>query len=167
MSHDYRTGRVYAVTFSNETLTTDPHDLFGIRASSLSRVKLHSIELGQQATAPGELRQLHVELLRGSTTPLSTSVHITPANIRGWSAAPQSASSAQGPTSTLASTLSATRIHADAFDDAGWCYKPDECATPILDNSQELHVRVSAPATDMSLSGTLIFEEIGQVPHAS
>lgn len=165
MSH-YKTSRIFAATFSAETITTNEHDLFSIIASSNSRVRVHRIDLGQQSTAPSNLRQLHVELLRGSTTPISSgsTEEITPANLSGWETAPAAASRAQGPTTSLASSASHERIHADAFDEAGWSYCPNECAIPVLDNGQRLDVRVSAPTTGMSLSGTLIFEEIGQIP---
>lgn len=155
--------RIYNAAFNAETLTTNPTDLFTLEASADSRVRVRGVNLGQQSTSPDDLRQLHVQLLRGATDAPSTSP-ITPTHVAGWSNAPAADSDVSGPSTDLASTTSASLLYADAFDEAGWCYKPHEHEQPILDVSQRLHVRVSAPESSMSLSGTLTFEEIGKIP---
>jgi len=156
--------RIYAASFSGETISANAHDLFGVAASSRNRLLVRRIDIGQKSTAPADLRQLTVELLRGSTTSLSTAADVTPVSLKGWSTADDANTEIQGPTTVLASTASVQRIHADAFDEAGWTYCPDENTAPVLDKSQALHMRISAPGEALNLSGTIIFEELPTPP---
>ena len=154
-------GNVYKCAFSTTALTTNPHDLIGILASSLSRVAIHEIVIGQPSTECA-YDSLGVQLLRGSTAS-STSAAITPRHISGHSGAASAGSSVTLPCTTLVSTASAVLLHAEAFHGNKYCFRPDPCDRPVLEISQRLHVRVTAPSTTR-LNGTVTFSEIGKNP---
>jgi hypothetical protein len=44
---------------------------------------------------------------------------------------------------------------------AGWRYLPVPEERLVLERDQRLVVRISAPADEITLNGTLVFEEIG------
>jgi hypothetical protein len=152
-------GPIYSAPFSSTSLTTNPHDVIGILASSLSRVSIHEIKIGQPCT-DGAIDSLGVQLLRGSTAS-STSGANTPRHIHGWSGVPTAGSSVTLPCTTLVSTTSAVLVDAAAFTENGYSYKPEPCDRLVLDVSQRLHVRVTAPSSGR-LNGTIVFSEIGK-----
>ncbi len=152
-------GTVYSAAFRSTTLSTNPHDLFGITAPSNSKVRIREILIAEISP---DNDGVGVELLRGSTI-ASIGAALTPQNLKGWASAPTAGSSVTGPSTTLVSTASATRIHAGAFTENLFHYRPAPIAAPILAEGQRLHVRITAPATG-SISGSITFEEIGQVP---
>lgn len=136
-------------------------DVFSIKASSLSRVEIHEINLGQLSSAVSNNQQLSVQIMRGSTA-LGGGATVTPQNTKGWSAAPTALSSATAPSSNLASTASATLIFAKNTDYSGsFFYNPDDYQEFVLDKSQALNVRVSAPPVTVQLSGTMLIREVG------
>lgn len=151
-------GPIYTASFQTTALTTNPHDAFGILPSTLSRVAIHEITLAQPTTEAPD--RLGVQLLRGSTAS-STSAAITPRHIHGWSGAPTAGSSVTLPCTTLVSTASAVLVHADAFFDNKWVWRPAPMDRPVLDVSQRLHVRITAPSTTR-LNGTIKFSELGK-----
>lgn len=155
-------GPVYTASFAAATMTTNPTDVFGILASSLSRVRIISVELGAQSSAP-VAQMLGVQIWRG-TTASSTSVAIVPTNIEGHTGAVAAGSSVTLPTSGVVTTTSAVSLFANSWhlDDQNWKWEP--CQSPILEKSQRMHVRVTAPSTTTSIYGTLMFEEMGKIP---
>jgi hypothetical protein len=150
-------GPIYTASFQTTALTTNVMDAVGIRASSLSRVCIHEITLGQPTTEAPD--RLGVQLLRGSTAS-STSAAITPRHVHGWSGAPTAGSSVTGPGGTV-STASAVLLYADGFFDNSWIYRPAPVDRPILDVNQRLHVRITAPSTTR-LNGSITWSEIGR-----
>lgn len=151
-------GPVYTASFQTTALTTNSHDAFGILASTLSRVCIHEVTLAQPTSEAPD--RLGVQLLRGSTAS-STSAAITPRHIHGWSSVPTAGSSVTLPCTTLVSTASAVMVYADAFYDNTWCFRPAPVDRPILDVSQRLHVRITAPSTTR-MNGTITFSEISK-----
>lgn len=152
-------GPIYKAAFSSTALSTNPHDLIGILASSLSRVAIHEITIAQPST-DSAYDSLGIQILRGSTAS-STSAAITPRHISGHSGSPTAGSSVTLPCTTLVSTTSAVLLHADAMRGNRYCYRPDECERPILDVSQRLHVRVTAPSS-ARWNATITFSEPGK-----
>lgn len=154
-------GPVYHVPFSATTLTTNALDVWCITAGSSTRVAIEGITLGQiteTAASTAEL-PMAVTMLRGSTA-ASAGTGITPVNVRNHTNAPTATSSARGPSTTVASSASASLVYADAWTfDSAWKYEP--CDPIILNPSQVLAVRLSAPADAMDIIGTLTFREIG------
>jgi hypothetical protein len=43
-----------------------------------------------------------------------------------------------------------------------WRYLPIPEERPVLETEQRLVVRISAPSDELSVSGTLVFEELGR-----
>lgn len=158
MSDIHNRGPIYAASFQTTALTTNPHDIFGILASTATRVAIHEIRLGQPTTEAPD--RLGVVLLRGSTAS-STATTVTPRHIHGWSGVPTAGSSVTFGCTTLVSTASAVLLEADAFFDNSWVYRPAPADQPIIDSGQRLHVRITAPSTTR-MNGTVVFAEIGK-----
>ncbi len=163
-------GPVFSATFSSVSLSTNPYDLFGIKAPSNSRVQVVGMVIALKSTDNTKEQNLTMSLLRGSTAS-STSAAITAQNMMGWAGTPTAGSSVTQPSSTLVSTTSAVSIWEDTWNcrDAFMFPRDDvvpRSALPILDKSQRLHLRVSAPSTGTTfvVSGSILFREIGQPP---
>lgn len=151
-------GPIYTASFQTTALTTAAQDAFGILASATSRVMIHEIVLAQPTTEAPD--RFSVQLLRGSTIS-STSVAITPRHIHGWTGTPTAGSSVTLPCTTVASTASSVLVYADAAIDNRWVYNPCPSERLILNASQRLHVRISAPSTGR-MNGSITFSEIGR-----
>jgi hypothetical protein len=163
MSFHPNIGPIYAASFSASALTTNAQDVFGLLAPTNSRVAIREIKFGQYSDAgDAQAEMLSVILLRGSTIS-STSTAISPTNVKGWSAAPTAGSSVTSPCTTLAYTTSASWVHADTFNAmAGWRYYPVPEERIVLEASQRLHVRITAPNDALTINGTILFEELGK-----
>jgi hypothetical protein len=155
-------GPVYVASFAAHAMTTNPFDAVGILASTLSRVAVCEFRIGHQSSAPVS-QTLGIQFLRGSTAS-STSAAITPRHIHGWSGVPTAGSSVTLPCTTLASTTSAVLVQAGAWhlDDSEWVWRPDPRDRLILDVSQRLHIRLTAPSTALPVYGCLTFGELGK-----
>lgn len=155
-------GQMYTAAFAAVSMSTNPTDVFGILASSNSKVRVHEIRLGMQSSGPVN-QVLGVQILRGSTAS-STSAAITPTYIDGSTLATVAVSSVTQPSSGLVSTASAALIYADSWHlhDDPWTYCPKRVGD--LETSQRLHVRVTAPSTTTVIYGTMTFEETGKNP---
>lgn len=158
-------GNVFTASFSASALTTNAADLFCLTAPSLSNVVIREIVIGQYSDAgDAEAEILSITLLAGSTAASGGSA-ITPRNVERHTGAPTAGSSVLGPSTTVASTASAELIYADVANvAAGWVYRPDVAERPILEPSERLALRISAPADALTANGTITFEEIGKAP---
>ncbi len=141
-------GPVYTVPFSAAVLTTNEQELFHIHASTVNRVILREIRIGQYTEfgdAAAEL--LSITLLRGSTEGSGGSAITTP-NVLGHSGAPTALSSCLGPSTTLSSSASADLLWADTFNvAAGWLYAPAPDERPTLEADGRLALRMSPRPT--------------------
>jgi hypothetical protein len=155
-------GPLYVAAFSAVSMSTNPFDAVGILAPANSRVVVHEVRLGMQSSAP-PTQGIGIQLLRGSTAS-STSAAIVPRHLHGWASAPTAGSSVTLPCTTLASTASAVLISAGSWQlhNEEWTYRPHRDDRPILDVSQRLHVRATAPSTAMPIYGAIIFSEPGK-----
>lgn len=160
-----RQANIFNVPFSAQTLSTNGNwDLWVLTPSSGSRVQLLDIDIGQASTNPTAVQSLGVQIFRGSTGGSGGSA-ITAVNTKGWTGSPTAVTSATGPSTTLASTTSATLVYASAFEAAAgrFRYRPwEDGGVPIVvTNSQRLHVRATTPQLSVIVHGTLTFKELG------
>ena len=155
---------IFSATFSAVAVTL-AQDVFEITAPSNSRVSIREIRIGQYTDfgdAAAEILSLTV--MRGHTTSGSGGTTQTKANLRGHTGAAAAGSVVEANNTTVASGGSPATLIADVFNiAAGWWYYPPEEERIILEPSQRLVVRISAPVDSITLNGTLLFEEIGKV----
>ena len=151
-------GLMYSAVFE-EVAVTAVQDLFEIVAASDAVVIIHGIWLSQSSDAgDSESEQLNVLIHRGSTSGSGGSTP-TPRPLEvGFPAA--------GSTVEANNTTQSTegnQIFADSFNVmAGWQWIPTPEMRPVLSPSGRLIVELqTAPADSLTMSGTLIFEEIG------
>lgn len=161
------TGRIYTVTQVLAALTTAPNEFMSLLASSLSKVELLKLEMGQASTAA--MTPMTVELFRhtsASTGGSTAGGALTPVNIRGHANAPASTSVVVAASTVPHSTAQAARFHADTFEfDSGkfsWCPPFPE----TLDIAQRFHVRLTGLTTASlnGIVGTLTYRETGKIP---
>lgn len=137
-------------------------DLMTVLGSSNTRVELLSVHMQQASTAP---QPLSVEIFRGTTSVGTGGATVTPANVAPWSRS--AAVSVLGQPSAGNSTASAARVEAGGFgvDDGSYSYKP--CVPPMLNTSQNLHIRTStmgSTANAVTMAMTITFRELGKPP---
>lgn len=151
-------GLMYSAVFE-EVAVTAAQDLFTVTAPSDAAVVIHAVYLGQSTDAGDtESEQLSVILHRPSA-----------AGSGGTSATPrplQVGFPAAGSTVDVNDTTQATEgniIHADCFNVmAGWVWIPTPECRPVISPSGLVTVELqTAPADSITMSGTILFEEIG------
>lgn len=156
---------IYSAVVSQVAVSA-AQDVFEVVAGSQSRVRLREIRLGQFTDfGDAAAEVLSVQLIRGYTTSGSGGGAITPVNLEGHSGAPAATSTVERNNTTLAQDGTGVVLISDVWNiSSGWWYYPPEEEMPILDKSQRLVVRISAPADEITVNATLVFEEIAQVP---
>lgn len=153
----------------NAIAVTAAQDVFELVAPATSRILIHQIELGQYSDfgdAADEI--LSVLLLRGHTTSGSGGSTITPRNLETWGRASAIASVERNNT-TIAADGTPHLLYATAFNvRAGFFWPSGSLASlrrPIsLEAGDRFCVRITAPADEITLNGTLIYEETGINP---
>lgn len=160
-------GPIFTYPFSASALTTNAQDLWCITAPSNSRFAVREIVFGQYSDAgDAQAEMLSLVFMSGSTAP-SSGTAITGLNINRYSTAstPAASCTVVGPTTTLASTGSATVIRAETFNVmGGYRYYPVPAERPIIGLSQRLVIRMTAPNDALTANGTLMLQELGQTP---
>jgi len=145
---------------------TAAQDVFEIVAGAATRVRIREIRLGQYTDfgdAAAEI--LSVTVMRGHTTSGSGGSSVTPSNVQGHTGAAAATSTVEANNTTVAANGSPVTLIADAWNiAAGWWYYPPEEEQIVLEKAQRLVVRITAPADSITVNGTIVFEEIGQVP---
>jgi hypothetical protein len=161
-------GPIFTFPFSATALTTQGSvDLWCVTAPSNARVAIREIVLGQYSD-PGDAQaeMLSLVFMSGSTAP-SSGTAITGLNINRYSTAstPATGCSVVGPSTTLASTVSASVIRAETWNVAGgYRYYPVPAERPIIGMSQRVLIRMTVPNDALTINGTLMLQEIGQTP---
>jgi hypothetical protein len=159
-------GRVYTVASSIAALTAAPTEVVSLIASSLSRVDLLKLELGQRST--GGVAAMAVDLFAATSAALggSTGVALTPINRERRASAPASTCSILAESTTPNSTAAAVRVAAGTFDTASGKYNWEPPLPVVLDPSQRFAARISALTTAQlgGLTMTLTFRELGKTP---
>lgn len=160
-------GPIFTVPFSATALTTNPVDLWCVTGSSISRTAVREVRFGQFSDAgDANAQMLGVTFMSGSTAP-SSGTAITGLNINRYSTAitPTANFSVVGPSTTLASTASATVIFADTFNlMGGFRYYPVPSERFIIGLSQRFVIRITAATSSYTFNGTLMLQEVGQTP---
>lgn len=153
-------GMRYAVTFDAVAVSA-AQDLFEITAPSDCIVALRSMYLGQTSdVGDANAENLKIQIIKGYTTSGSGGSAPTPAVLEtGFAAA---GSAAEVNNTTVANTGTAVVVHQDVWNtQLPYQYRPAPEELIILSPSQRVVVRIPAPADAITMSGTLIFEEIG------
>jgi len=138
-------------------------DVFEIVAPADSRVRLRECRIGQYSDA-GDAQDelLSVQIIRGHTVTGSGGGPVTPANLEPWSRA---AAATVAINNTGLATTSGVLMLSDSFNvRAGWIWDPVEEECIWLRANERAVIRITAPADGITLNGTLVFEETGQVP---
>lgn len=153
---------IYTATFSAVAVSA-AQDVFEIVAPAGGRVAIREVRLGQYSDAgDAEAELLSVKIMRGHTVSGSGGSSVTPANTSGHTGALAAASTVEANNTTVANTGSPETLIADSFNvQAGWWYDPVDEEQIILEVSQRLVVRITAPADAVTMNGTLVFEECG------
>lgn len=164
---------IFTATFAAVAATV-AQDVFEIVAPSDSRVRIRDCAIGQYSDlgdAAAEI--LSVRVIRGFTTGGSGGASVTPANLRPWSRAAGSA--VERNNTTVADGTGVDLVAATFNIAAGWCLRDvlrgGRLGPPLEDDefiyleaSERLVVRITAPADELTLNATLVFEELGAVP---
>lgn len=158
-------GRRYSVPFSATASPAAAFDAFEVLASSVKPFYLCKIVLAQSSDygdAAAEGLGVLIKRATGSYTSGSGGSTVTPAKVGGTNDA------AAGPTAEVMNTTQAatgsgalTTIYADAFNvQGGWEYQPIPEDRFYFAAAEACVVSVTAPADAVTMSGTLIFEEL-------
>jgi len=151
-------GRMYSTVFE-EVAVTAAQDLFEINAPADAVVVLHSCIVTQSSDAgDAEDEQLSIIFHLGSTSGSGGSLPTEHPLELG--------SPAFGGTVEVNNTSQSTEgsiLHAEAFNvRAGFYYRPTPEERIVISPSDRLIIELqTAPADSLTMSGTIIFEEIG------
>jgi hypothetical protein len=160
-------GPIFTYSLNATALSTGgPSDLWCVTAPSNSRLAVREIIIGQNSDAGDAAAEMFGILLLSGSTAIGGGTAITGVNLQRYSGAATANSSVTGPSTTLASTTSASIIRAEAFNImAGYRFYPVPSERPIIGLSQRFVVRCpNTPADPVTLFGTLMLQEIGQTP---
>ncbi len=154
-------GRVYAATFEAVAVTAQV-DFFEITPADDKPVVIHEIRLAQSSDVGDAAEEmLRVKLIRGHATSGSGGSAPTPVPLNEGDAAAGAAVETNN--TTIASTGTAVDLLADAFNiRAGWLYVPTpECRPRCGQGASTIVLRLmAAPADSLTMSGTIVFEEL-------
>lgn len=155
--------RMYVVTFEGVAVVA-AQDFFELSPADDKPLLVHGVYLSQSSDVSDVAEEmLRVTIKRGHTTSGSGGSAATPAPL------PSSAGAAAGfaaeiNNTTPASAGTAVTLHADTFNvRAGWAYIPTPEARPGASQANTtLVVRLeAAPADSLTMSGTIVVEELG------
>ena len=155
-------GRMYSVIFENVSVSA-AQDFFELTPADDKPVAIHAIFLSQISDVGDAAEEmLRLEIVRGHTTGGSGGTGPTPAQLDKSGVAAGCAAEVNN--TTIASTGTGVILHAEAFNiRSGWAYVPTpECRPVASQGDTTIVVRLmAAPADAVTISGTLIFEEMG------
>lgn len=156
---------IYVATFAAVEVSA-AQDVFEIVAPADSRVAIREIRLGQYSdVGDAAAEMLSVRIIRGYTTSGSGGSSVTPVNLAPESGALAASSTVEANNTTVALNGTGVVLLADSFNIAGgFRYYPVPDERIQVGVSQRLVVRITAPTDALTMSGTLVFEEIGKMP---
>lgn len=163
---------LYAVSFAGVAVSA-AQDLFALLAHATSRVAICRIEVMQYSDAGDAASEiLAYSLKRGATTVGSGGEAGVVVNVKGFTGARAAVTTARINDTTQAADGSPATVIAGAFNiQAGLLYAPryggrhDLDERIVIEAGQRFVVSLdSAPADELTTSGTIIFEEIGLTP---
>ena len=149
---------IYSATFSGVAATA-AQDVFELVAPANARLTIRKIVLGQYSDfGDAQAEILSVTVLRGHTTSGSGGSTPTPASMNGY--APPSAATVEANNTTVASGGSPETLIADTMNVAsGWFHEPPPEERISIKDGERLVVRINAPADEITINGTVVFEE--------
>jgi hypothetical protein len=153
---------IFFATFSAVAVAA-AQDVFELVAPSGVRVAIREVRLGQYSDAGDAAAELlSVLFLRGYTVSGSDGSSVTPVTRSGLSTATAAASTVEANNTTVANTGTPAVLLADSFNvAAGFRYYPGRDDAIILQPSTRFVVRITAPADEITMNGTLVFDELG------
>lgn len=158
-------GMRYSASFSAVAVSA-AQDLFELLAPADACIAIHSIRLGQSSDfGDAQAEGLEVTLKRATGSYTSGSGGTSPSKNAlesGFSAAGATVE-ANNTTQAAVGTGTLTKFMHDTFNiQIGWLYQPVPEERIILSPSQALILSLdSAPADAITMSGTIVWEEIG------
>lgn len=156
-------GRFYSVPFSAATVTA-AQDVFEVLAASGKPFVLHEIVLGQTSDAgdaQAELEQVLIKRATGSYTSGSGGSTVTPVKHLTNDAAAGPTAEINNTTQASAGTGALTTIRTETWNvQSGYQYLPTPESRLVFLPSEACVVSITAPADSLTMSGTLVFEEL-------
>lgn len=153
-------GRIYVASFEAVAVTA-AQDLFEVQPADDEKVTIHGLYLSQSSDfGDAEEEGLLVKIVRGNSTPGSGGTNITPAPVDPKVGA--AAATVDRNNTTEASAGTEEVLHSEVMNvRVGMAYIPTPEARPQADQGNTtLCVRlIDAPADELTMSGTLIYEE--------
>lgn len=156
-------GRFYSVPFS-ATSVSAAVDVFEVLASTSKPFVLHEVVIAQASDygdAQAEGLSILIKRATGSYTSGSSGSTVTPAKHNTNDAAAGPTAEVNNTTQASAGSGALTTIRADAFNvQAGYQYLPTPEQRLFFLAAEAVVVSITAPADAVTLSGTLVFEEM-------
>lgn len=160
---------LFTVSFAGVAITA-PQDLFALLAAATSRLAICRVEVMQYSDVGDAASEiLAYTFKRGATVAGSGGTAPTPVNIKGHTGARAATTTARVNDTTQAGTGTIVTVQAGAFNiQAGLLYAPrydefiDERIT-VEAGSRFVVSLDSAPADALTVSGTILFEELGLI----
>lgn len=153
-------GRMYSASFSAVSVSA-AQDFFELQAPATCVVVLHSVDITQDVAETSE--QLPVSIIRVPATITSGSggSSVTPVQIHATAAAGTTVEANNTSVATTSGTLLTIDRRGDnMLNGWHWLWTPE--SRPVIAPSGMIVVRLgTAPAGATTMSGTVIFEEIG------
>lgn len=155
--------RMYSVIFDRVAVSA-VQDLFELTNAATTVLKIHSVELGQDSDeqdAEDEQLQIKINRRTGSPTSGSGGSSATPVKMQTGDAAASFTAEVNNTTQISAGTE--TQIYSGAFNiRAGFFWTPTPECRPVIAPSEYFIVELGeAPADAITMSGTIMVEEIG------
>lgn len=152
---------MYSVSFVDVAVSA-AQDLFEIAPADDKKVVIHGLVLGQDSDVGDAAEELlSIQIIRGHATSGSGGSAFTPVPLDADDPAAGAATEVNN--TTIASTGTAVRLHADTFNvRAGYQWIPTPEMRPMCaQGGSRIVVRLDdAPADALTMSGTLYFEEL-------
>lgn len=156
-------GRMYSVPFSAVSVSA-AQDLFEVLAASGKPFWLHEIVIAQSSDygdAAAEGLSVLVKKATGAYTSGSGGSTVTPVKHLTNDAAAGPTAEVNNTTQAAAGSGALTTIRAEAFNaQAGWQYLPTPETRIMFLPGEAVVVSITAPADAVTMSGTLVFEEL-------
>lgn len=153
-------GRMYVATFAGVSVSA-VQDLFELTLPATCVVQIHRAEITNDASETSE--QLPIQLRRGvGSTSGSGGSTATPAKL-GGTGDPASTVTVEINNTTVMSAGTITTLARRGFNVlSGWLYAPTPEERIVLSPSERLSVHLpTAPSAAITLSGEVVFEELG------
>lgn len=154
-------GRLYSLTFSAVAVTA-AQDLFELVPATDKPIRIHEIRVGQTSDA-GDAQDelLQINIIRGYTSSGSGGTATLTPNALDQNDAACGITNAEINNTTQASGGSPVTLLTDAFNvRSGWLYMPTPETRPRIAAGTRVVVTITAPADSLTMSGTIIFEEM-------